>query len=116
MKEIYKNNSEKIFSSVHSKKLIPFKNKAGELLDTLINIIRPQHILTFGSDEFKHLVGNRIKHDTIGSREMKFGYTKYENIKIPVGYIPNPSGINNRHFPADKMKEWSNTITEFMNL
>ena len=116
LEDIYKNNSEKIFRSVHSERLIPFKNKTGELLDSLINIIKPKHILTFGSDVFKHLVGNKIKYNTIGSREMKIGYTKYETINIPVGYIPNPSGINNKHFPANKMKEWSNTIAEFMNL
>ena len=115
LEEIYKSNSEKIFDSIHSNKLIPFKNKAGELLFTLIDIIKPKHILTLGSDVFSHLVG--AKHvNTIGSCEMKIGYPKCGNSKIPVGYIPNPSGINNKYFSATKMKEWPKTITEFMNL
>ena len=115
LEEIYKSNSEKIFDSIHSNKLIPFKNKSGELLFTLIDIIKPKHILTLGNDVFSHLVG--AKHvNTIGSCEMKIGYPKCGNSKIPVGYIPNPSGINNKYFSATKMKEWPKTITEFMNL
>jgi hypothetical protein len=47
---------------------------------------------------------------------MKIGYPKSGNVKTPVGYIPNPSGINNKYFSATKMKEWPKTITEFMNL
>ena len=116
LEEIYKLNSEEIFDSAYSNKSIPFKNKTGELLDVLINIIRPKHILTFGNNEFKHVTGNKRVYNAIGSRGMKIGCSKYENIKIPVGYIPNPSGINNKYFSADKIKEWPKTITEFMKL
>ena len=80
------------------------------LIRELIDIVNPKFILTLGKDVFY-----AIKNGPECIKE--FGSTKfiYSNRNgIPVGYIPNPSRINQKYYTPEKMHEWNKALEWFL--
>ena len=85
-----------------------FANVAGELLDELIDIIKPKHIVAVHKDVYNHLA-------KLNKREFNVTKAGCTNKGIPVLYVPNFSGRNkSRYFTEDKLKEWTTAIETFM--
>lgn len=85
-----------------------FANVAGELLDELVEIIKPKHIIAVHKDVYNHLA----KCDKQEFSGTNAGYTRSG---IPVLYVPNFSGRNkSRYYSEDKLKGWTDAIEKFL--
>ena len=84
-----------------------FTNVTGELLDELVDIIKPKHIITVHKDVYNHLA--KYKHKFCCKDA---GYTMGG---VPVLYVPNFSGRNkSRYFTEDQLEKWTTAIETFL--
>ena len=88
------------------KKILP---KAQELLEELIQIIQPKHIIVLGKKPFDALRG-KSKVELKVEPNFKFSYHK----GIPLAYIPNPSPMCRRYYTGDKIRLWQNILVKFL--
>ena len=88
------------------KKILP---KAQELLEELIQIIQPKHIIVLGMKPFDALRG-KSKVELKVEPNFKFSYHK----GIPLAYIPNPSPMCRRYYTGDKIRLWQNILVKFL--
>ena len=88
------------------KKILP---KAQELLEELIQIIQPKHIIALGVKPFDALRG-KSKVELKVEPNFKFSYHK----GIPLAYIPNPSPMCRRYYTGDKFRLWQNILVKFL--
>lgn len=88
------------------KNLLP---KAKELLEELIQIIQPKHIIVLGMNPFNVLRG---KSKVEFTAEPNFKLSNHKG--IPLAYIPNPSGLNVKYYSGDKYKKWQNILEKFL--
>ena len=85
-----------------------FANVSGELLDELVEIINPKHIIAVHKDVYNHLAKNN-QHEFCGTVA---GYTRSD---IPVLYVPNFSGRNkSRYFTEGQLEKWTTAIETFL--
>lgn len=91
------------FKDIHS--------KAKSLLEELIQIVKPKHIVALGRSPFDTLKQEPVKQ--IKDSGINFKYSKYNG--IPLAYIPNPSGLCSRYYNTEeKVKSWQKTIEAFL--
>ena len=104
--------SNKYFVNTGSEKDVPkeIQSMATLLIRELVDIVRPKHVLTLGYDVFC-----TIKNRPEQVKEFDMIKFKYSNRNgIPVGYIPNPSRINQACYTPEKLQGWNNALEWFL--
>ena len=85
-----------------------FANVAGELLNELVDIIRPKHIIAVHKDVYNHLA-------KCNKREFFCTTVGCTKDGIPVLYVPNFSPRNRSYFSSeDQLKSWMEVIEKFL--
>lgn len=107
--------TNKVFINTRIEKgCLSFKDihpKAKALLEELIQIVKPKHIVALGRSPFDTLKQCPVKQ--IKDSGINFKYSKYNG--IPLAYIPNPSGLCSRYYNTEeKVNFWKERITEFL--
>lgn len=88
------------------KKILP---KAQGLLEELIQILQPKHIVALGMSPFNALRG---KSKVELRKDLNFKLSNHKG--VPLAYIPNPSGCCRRYYTVDKLCAWQNVLEKFM--
>ena len=93
---------------------VKFANASGDLLNELVDIIKPEYIIAAHSDTFNHI--GKYNKQTFNGKTM-IGYTKPEG-GIPVLKIINFSKrMRDKHYNTEEeVKAWTKTIIEFLNM
>lgn len=104
--------SNKCFVNTGNQKDLPkeINRMSTCLIRELVDIVKPKHILTLGSDVFCTLKNKPEK--VIEFSSTKFKHSKFN--ETPVAYIPNPSRINQGSFSPEKIKEWNDALRWFL--
>ena len=107
--------TNKVFINTRIEKgCLSFKDihpKAKALLEELIRIVKPKHIVALGRSPFDTLKQGPVKQ--IKDSGINFKYSKHND--IPLAYIPNPSGLCSRYYNTEeKVKSWQKTIEAFL--
>lgn len=104
--------SNKYFVNTGSEKDVPKDIKAMStlLIRELIDIISPKHVITLGVDVFCTIKNKPEKIKEFGSTKFKYS----ERNGTPVGYIPNPSQMNQQYFTQQKINEWNEALEWFL--
>lgn len=84
--------------------------KANELIEELVQIVQPKHIIVLGRKPFDALRGKSKVEFT--SAEPKFELSDHKG--IPLAYIPNLSRRNRSRYYGDKYKKWQNILEKFL--
>ncbi len=91
------------FKNIHS--------NAKTLLEELIQIVNPKHIIALGLSPFNTLKQEPVKWPKNPCQN--FRCSKHNG--IPLAYIPNPSGLCSRYYNTDeKVKCWQETMEKFL--
>ena len=100
LKEIEKNEI------IHSEQ----RARIEELLEELIQIIQPKHIIVLGMKPFNALI---VKSKVELKVEPNFKFSFHKG--IPLAYIPNPSRrCRRRYYTGDKIRLWQNILVKFL--
>ena len=89
-------------------------NASYPLITELVGIVSPKHIIALGKVPFEKLVAVKNRqYKQFGSIKFKYGYT---DNGLPVAWVYNPSGRNQRFYTDKLCPDWQAAIEWFMTL